>query len=264
MDGIGWRDSGGDIYFEDETKYFVIRKIADIIEIMWYCYLIENLVNGKLYVGKAKNVEERWKGHKLISRNGKAKSPKYSYLHAAITKYGVENFTVKTIKGYASEKETFDNEKSHIAQLRAEGYELYNLTDGGEGKSGCKASDETKKKISLIVKNRVVSEETKEKMRGENNPFYGKTHSDEAKRKISLAQSARPHGKMNLSEEQMIKKSNKLSGENNPRAKLNWKKVNNIRKLFSNGFSRTELSTKYGVSRTTISSIVANKSWIKK
>lgn len=57
---------------------------------------------------------------------------------------------------------------------------LINLTDGGDGSLGCKASDATRKKISR-------------KVRGENNPMYGKSFKsvmtpeaiEERQRKIS-------------------------------------------------------------------------------
>lgn len=49
---------------------------------------------------------------------------------------------------------------------------LVNMTDGGEGMIGIKFSDETKKKMS-------------KSREGEKNHFFGKTHSDETKLKIS-------------------------------------------------------------------------------
>lgn len=64
---------------------------------------------------------------------------------------------------------------------------LLNITDGGDGTSNYKFSEEHKNKISHAVKNR--SKEIIEKIRkattGTNNPFYGKKHSEETKLKIS-------------------------------------------------------------------------------
>lgn len=55
--------------------------------------------------------------------------------------------------------------------------------------SGKYVSDETKKKLSKSRKGMRLSEETKQKIgaaaSGEKNPFYGKTHSEETKRKMS-------------------------------------------------------------------------------
>lgn len=59
----------------------------------------------------------------------------------------------------------------------------YNLTEGGGGSRGFKLSDETKHKISELHKGKHHSEETKRKIsescKCENNPMYGKHHSEE-------------------------------------------------------------------------------------
>jgi hypothetical protein len=55
---------------------------------------------------------------------------------------------------------------------------LHNRTDGGEGKSGCRHNENTKKKISKAVS-------------GKNHPLYGKTPSEETKRKMSIANKGR-------------------------------------------------------------------------
>lgn len=49
-------------------------------------YLIENLINGKKYVGQSKNVLARWSGHKCDSKNRDLP------LYRAMRKYGLENF----------------------------------------------------------------------------------------------------------------------------------------------------------------------------
>ena len=62
----------------------------------------------------------------------------------------------------------------------------------GEGNPfyGKKHTDETKAKMSLARKQRIISKETREKLSksisGERNPFYGKKHTDEAKAKMRL------------------------------------------------------------------------------
>ena len=85
---------------------------------------------------------------------------------------------------------------------------LRNKTDGGEGTSGCIPSEETKKRMSESGKvkifsekhrrklcesrkDRIFSEETRIKIseakKGENNPNYGKTASEETRKKMSDA-----------------------------------------------------------------------------
>ena len=61
-------------------------------------------------------------------------------------------------------------EIQYIRQLKPR----FNFTDGGGGTSGFQHSEETKKKMS-------------ENMKGENNPMYEKTVSEETRKKISEA-----------------------------------------------------------------------------
>ena len=82
---------------------------------------------------------------------------------------------------------------------------LQNLTNGGEGMSGCIPSEETKRKLS-------------EESKGEKNNFYGKTHSEETKRKISDAHKGENnymYGRTH-SEETKRKQSEVKIGKNNP------------------------------------------------
>jgi hypothetical protein len=113
---------------------------------------------------------------------------------------------------------------------------LHNKTDGGDGTSGRVLSEETKRKISEAHKGRThseesrrnmskarkgntnskgktVSEETRAKMsaalKGKNNPNYGKSPSEETKRKLSEANK-------NPSEETRAKMSAAQKGKNHP------------------------------------------------
>lgn len=65
---------------------------------------------------------------------------------------------------------------------------LRNKTEGGDGVSGYRFSQNSKKKMSETRKGRIVSAETKQKIRlsktGEKNSFYGKTHSEETRDKL--------------------------------------------------------------------------------
>ena len=58
---------------------------------------------------------------------------------------------------------------------------------------GKKVSEDTKKKMSLAHKNKPRSEKTKEKFMGENNPFWGKTHSIETINKIIAKKTGSKH-----------------------------------------------------------------------
>ena len=86
-------------------------------------------------------------------------------------------------------------EKDVILELRYFGEKLVNMTNGDEGISGCKLSDEAKAKISIAKKgnNNILgkthSKETKEKIsaiKKGNTYRLGKTHSEESKEKMSI------------------------------------------------------------------------------
>ena len=94
------------------------------------------------------------------------------YHKRMIKKYGVEIFVFPC----ESEEQAFADEIQQIAQLRAEGYELVNRTDGGDGTSGYRHTPEAKAKMSKATVGRPSA-------------FKGRVHSDEAKAK--LAQKAR-------------------------------------------------------------------------
>ena len=118
----------------------------------WCIYRITNLINGKTYIGqhKYKKLNDDYMGSgKLIKR--------------AIKKHGIENFKKEIIYSRIQYRETADDmERFAIAKERAIGKAEYNLANGGEGISGYKHSEETKKKMSEAHKN--MSEETKRKM----------------------------------------------------------------------------------------------------
>lgn len=79
---------------------------------------------------------------------------------------------------------------------RLNGGLLCNLSEGGQGTTGVYPSEETRKKRSL-------------KQSGENNPFYGKTHSDSTKEKIRKSAS-RPGYLRNAKTHEMWKRADEV------------------------------------------------------
>lgn len=95
---------------------------------------------------------------------------------------------------------------------------LYNRTNGGDGVSGRIFSEDQRKNIGLDTKKKwesgVFTESSYEKWRdaskGENNPMYGKTHTEEAREKIRNT-----HIDRTWDDELKLKKSNSMKGEDN-------------------------------------------------
>lgn len=147
----------------------------------YYVYKITNLINGKIYIGKTNNIHKRWNKHKAAALRQNPND--FSYLHKAMLKYGFHNFIIEELYAFDIEKEALSQEIVSIEKLQSKNKDIgYNLTDGGEGVSGFKHSDESKQKMS---------ESKKIIFLGENNPFYGKSHSKESKLLISQAASQR-------------------------------------------------------------------------
>jgi group I intron endonuclease len=142
-------------------------------------YLVTNLLDGSLYVGKtSKEINIRWSKHLNAAEHG---SP--THLHRAIRKYGVEAFTVEPLilleSDFTDDESLNDGERLMIRLLRVN-CKLYNLTDGGDGVSN--PSAEIRKKIGDGKRGKIVSEETRQRLR---DSHIGKIFPDEQRRKIS-------------------------------------------------------------------------------
>ena len=129
-------------------------------------YCIENIENGKKYIGYSVNIEDRWSAH---VRKLKNKSHGNCILQKTFDKYGLNIFyffiVEKLQRQFLKEKEIF-----YIEKWKTRSPNGYNLTDGGDGMLN--PSNETRKKMS-------------DKRRGSDNPHFGKLHSAETKNRIS-------------------------------------------------------------------------------
>lgn len=101
---------------------------------------------------------------------------------------------------------------------------LFNLTSGGDGTSGFKASAETKLKLSIMAKNRPpMSEETKLKMKIARNARA--PISDETRAKLSAAGKRRVGIKLKTKKKEKV-----LKGKRPPMSEETKKKLSEIRK----------------------------------
>src|SRR5579871_1093931 len=117
----------------------------------YYVYLITNLVNGKVYVGKTNKPKYRWQQHKKVAKGGLSKYPnEFSIIHKAINKYGNSNFQFNIIEEFETEDEAYYFETWWIEFLRSNVTTTgYNLNTGGKG--GMKPSPATIIKKSLAA-----------------------------------------------------------------------------------------------------------------
>lgn len=150
-------------------------------------YCIENTITYEKYVGATtKTLKYRFKRHKE-----KIHTENTQNLHKAMAKYGVKNFIIYELETAESTDDLYEKEKLWIERLDTKNTG-YNHTDGGLGTNGFLLSEESKAKISKRRMGKTLSEEHKLSIKnssegihqGEENPFYGKNHSDESKSKI--------------------------------------------------------------------------------
>ena len=133
------------------------------------------------YIGKADEPERRFKSHLSKTRNGS----KY-YVHRWIRKiWKTGKQPTMIIQHWDVKMESWEKlEKQTIKLYKVLGWNLKNISGGGQGSTGMlgrKHTKETKIKISESHKGKKLSEETKQKLRMIN---LGKKLSEETKLKM--------------------------------------------------------------------------------
>lgn len=121
----------------------------------FFIYKITNIINNKIYIGKTNNPIARWKRHNKIAEGGPIKCAKsFYFIHAAICKYGKENFTFDIIEEFDNEDNCYKAEEFYINSLMSTDRNIgYNISNGGNGVMTNKpVSLETRKKISIAQK----------------------------------------------------------------------------------------------------------------
>lgn len=194
-----------------------------------YCvYLIQNIINHKIYIGVSSNPVERWKKHQANSFL-KEKRYKKVYLYCAMNNR-IKDFIFNVIEVYDSKEEALENETSLIIYFKYIGAKLYNMNEGGimpPSRKGKKASLETKNKMSEFQRGRI------------RHPF-----SKEAKAKMS---------KSHLGQIP----SNK--GKPAPNRKFSDAEIKEIRIEYSSGLtSHRKLAKKFNVTKSVIAGIINN------
>jgi group I intron endonuclease len=165
------------------------------------------------------------------------KKHRNNYLQRAFEKHGEENFIFEVLEKDILQENLLSREQFYLDLFKSHERDVgYNLNPVAGSNLGFK-----------------MPESAKEKLRQRN---LGKKHSEETKKKISSVQIGKKRKSISK-----LKTSLKCRWENNPSAKLNFKKVREIRIKKLEGCSAKKLSKEYEVSESLIYSICANKVW---
>lgn len=192
-------------------------------------YVVSNRVNRKCYVGwTGDQAQQRWNEHCQEAKRGESER----YFCKAIRKYGREGFDWEVIQTFHTKEEAIQAEIYWIAELKRFGIELYNLTEGGEGTVGWKPTDEQRRQMSIARS-------------GEGNSMWGKSQTEESKRKNSEAQ----YKLMRF-------------GDNHSCSRLSTTKAADIRSMrATDNYTIKQLADAYGVSNACIEDVLYNRKW---
>lgn len=188
-------------------------------------YKLTCVSNGKVYIGKGINVNERLKAYPRCGDNIGI------CIKSAILKYGWESFDVEILEIF----ETFDKEKDHEHLLGVESNYMkvfnstnrefgYNICSYSTDRTGIPHTEETKRKMSLSQMGKRVSDSTKEKLRQINlgtkrsdatkkkmrNSRLGYQLSEESKDKVRQARLGKTHSEESLEKMRNIKLGKKM------------------------------------------------------
>ena len=132
---------------------------------MGYIYLIENIINGKKYIGQTiqNDINKRWNKHKQVN-----KSFIGTCLYNAYKKYGISNFKFKIIC-ICFDEDTNKFEEEYVKKHDTLYPNGYNMIEGGKSR-----------KFTPFLKELISS-----KLSGINHPNYGKHLKEETKKKLS-------------------------------------------------------------------------------
>lgn len=146
--------------YEESLQKLGLGKICGIYKI--------TSPSGKIYIGQALNIRQRWGSHKSDFLKSKSK------LHSSFVKYGFTNHIFQLVE-ICPDQELNDKEKHYINFYNTfETEHGLNLTDGG---GSYKIAEQTKNKI-------------KELHKGDNYGMKGKKHKQESKDKQSVSKLA--------------------------------------------------------------------------
>ena len=150
---------------------------------MNYTVYIHISPSNKYYIGiTQQKPEKRWLYGYGYQNN--------QYFFRAIQKYGWDAFQHEIVASGLTEEEAKNFERLLIKELDSTNPNKgYNITEGGEGTTGYKPSDEVRQRMSEAQKGRKVSKETKQK---QSEAHKGKQFSEEHRRKLSEASKGKP------------------------------------------------------------------------
>lgn len=200
-------------------------------------YKITNQHNNKSYIGwTSQPLANRWSQHKKLAQKNQDNRPFYN----ALRKHGTECWTIEIIESVEDKSQAKQKEIEYIElyQTYSTGY---NATRGGDGNNDIKMSAESNQARSIALKGKAKNY----------NRMAGKKHTEESRKKISLAHKGMKKPWLKPTRDQIIKSA--LS-----RRSLTKEQFDNIHQLRSQGNTIRTISEQTNISTDLV------KKWLKK
>lgn len=223
-------------------------------------YLIENVANGRRYVGSAASLKKRWREHRRQLAEGRHHS---RFLQRAWDKYGPLFFKFQVV-AYCDKANLLFYEQRLIDGLNPD----YNVAPVAGSQLGYRHTDETREKMSIA------------RRRNPSSPRKGMTHSAESKAKISESRKGKGGGPR--SPERLAKISAALKGRPCPehrkkqiaetltgtstgRGKMTDGQVREIRIRWAWGARKCEIAKAMGIRPSWVNTVVDGHGygWVK-
>lgn len=167
---------------------------------MEYCVYMHTCPKGKVYIGITRNDPlKRWQNGRGYRTN--------EYFTRAIKKYGWENFKHEILFTGLSEKEAKKKEIYLIAKYKSNQRKYgYNISSGGESRSGTKLTEDHKEKIRQGNLGKKVSEETRRKLSESSKRSWSNPEHVEYMRKINTGANNKMYGVKLTDEQKLLRK----------------------------------------------------------
>lgn len=230
---------------------------------IFYLYKITDLINNKIYIGQTVNPKRRWRDHKWLALNKQEQ-----YIHRAMNKYGISNFTFETIASCLTQNDADETERLIIQQYDSRNKEKgYNISPGGEfiwnkglpkeqqPMFGKKQSEYQKQRMSEIHSGKevLITEETKKKM---SDVRRGRPKSEKWKKNISDSNKGIKRSECT---KKRISESKKGNTNRQGTCKFSEDQQNEIVLLSKSGLSACKIAKIYNCNHPTIIRILKRK-----